>query len=108
MKQRDGTVVHQLQEKVADLQGVVAAQGAAETRWRGERAALLSQLDTLNDQLVRSQHKIEAIEAENRKMAQVIETLHCRVLCFLFEDSCYDPFVLVFTLCIVSPRIRVG
>lgn len=72
MKQREGMAAHHLQEKVADLQGVVAAQTAAETRWRGERAALLSQLDTLNDQLVRSQHKIEAVEAENRKMAQVL------------------------------------
>lgn len=60
---------HQLQDKVAELQGVVAAQAAAETRWRGERAALVSQLDTLNDQLVRAQHKMENIEADNRKMA---------------------------------------
>ena len=59
-----------LQEKIADLTGVVDAQGAAEARWRAERAALLSQMDTLNGQLVRAQHKIESMESDNRQMMQ--------------------------------------
>jgi chromosome segregation ATPase len=63
--------VQQLHDKLASLQGVLAAQSAAESRWRGERTALLAQLDTLNDHLVRGQHKIEALEADNRKMALV-------------------------------------
>ena len=67
-KQADGMVAHQLQDKVAELQGILAAQSAAETRWRSERNALVSQLDTLNDQLIRTQHKVEALEADNRKM----------------------------------------
>ena len=70
IKEREGQSTQQLQDKLANLQGTMAAQSAAETRWRGERAALLSQLDALNDHLVRTQHKLEAAEAENRKMMQ--------------------------------------
>jgi cell division protein FtsB len=63
--------MQQLQQRIAELQGTVAAQSAAEARWRAERQALLSQMDTLNDQLVRAQHKKEAIESDNRRMMQV-------------------------------------
>ena len=82
--------MHQLQDRVAELQGVVAAQTAAEARWRAERAALLSQLDTLNDQLVRAQHKIEAMEADGRRMAQVNKViLHQQVQSGHYTRSCY-------------------
>jgi chromosome segregation ATPase len=76
MKERDVQSVQQLQDKLSALQGTQAAQSAAETRWRGERTALLSQLDTLNDHLVRAQHRIEALEGDNRKMQQVCDAAH--------------------------------
>ncbi len=63
-------MTHQLRDKVDELSGVIAAMSAAEARWRGERTALVSQLDALNEQLVRAQHKIEHIESENRKVMQ--------------------------------------
>lgn len=71
LKEQDGLTVQQLRDKLASLQGVLAAQSAAETRWRGERAALMAQLDTLNDHLVRTQQKVENVEADNRKIQLV-------------------------------------
>mmetsp|Transcript_2324 Transcript_2324/g.3663 ORF Transcript_2324/g.3663 Transcript_2324/m.3663 type:complete len:1405 (+) Transcript_2324:94-4308(+) len=67
-KQREGASSSHLQGQMAELQGALSAQSAAENRWRSEKSALLAQLDTLNDQLVRAQNTIESIEADNRRL----------------------------------------
>ena len=70
VKQRAGASVQQLHGQVAELRGVVNANASTESRWNAERVALNRQLETLNEELVRTQQKVDAVEADNRRLMQ--------------------------------------
>ena len=70
VKQRAGQNVEQLHDQVAELRGRVNATSTAEMRWAAERAALNRQVEALNEELVRTQQKVEAVEADNRRLMQ--------------------------------------
>ena len=70
VKQRTGINVQQLHSQVAELKGVVSSHSEAEQRFAMERAALTKQIETLNEEIVRSQRRLEAVEADNRRMMQ--------------------------------------
>lgn len=71
VKQRAGINAQHLHSQVAELQGVVNSHSDAEQRFAVERLALKKQVETLNEEIVRSQQRLEAVEADNRRMMQV-------------------------------------
>ena len=75
-KHREGASTQQLRDELAGLRGQLRAQTNSEARWRAERTSLLAQIETLNEQLVRSQHRIDAMEADNRRMMHVRQQLY--------------------------------
>jgi len=75
VKQRASVSVQQLQGQVAELRGVANSHASVESRWAAEKGALSRQLESMNDELVRSQRRIEALEADNRRMMQDTHSL---------------------------------
>jgi len=71
VKQRAGVNVQQLHSQIAELKGSVNSHSDNEQRFAMERTALTKQVETLNDEIVRSQKRLEAVEADNRRMMQV-------------------------------------
>jgi chromosome segregation ATPase len=69
-KQRAGVNMQQLQEQVGDLTGVVNAHATMEKRWAAERGTMVKQLEGANDELVRGRNRIDAVEADNRRLMQ--------------------------------------
>ena len=70
LKQRTGVNVQQMHGAIAELKGMVAAHSVTEKRWAAERASQLKQLETVNDELVRTRNRVEAVEADNRRLMQ--------------------------------------
>ena len=63
--------MQQLHSQVSELKGVVNSHSEAEARFAMERSALTKQVETLNDEIVRLQRRLESVEADNRRMMQV-------------------------------------
>ena len=55
---------------VSELKGQVVAMSGTETRWAKERISLGRQIETLNDQLIQAQRRIDAVDADNRRLMQ--------------------------------------
>ena len=69
-KQKAGVNIQQLQEQVSDLKGVTDAHSLTERRWAAERSTFVKQIETANDELVRSRNRTDAVEADNRRLMQ--------------------------------------
>ena len=61
-----------LEKDYLSVKGALAVQTAAESRWKCERAALLTQISNMNKQLVHLQNQIEAAGKELSKSRQVV------------------------------------
>ena len=73
MRQKANTSAQHLNERVAELTGVVNAHSMAESRWTVDKASMENQIEEMNDELVKAQKHIEAVVADNRRLIQVIE-----------------------------------
>lgn len=69
-KQKAGVNIQQLQEQVTDLKGVTDSHALTEKRWVAERSTMVKQIETANDELVRSRNRVDAVEADNRRLMQ--------------------------------------
>lgn len=69
-KQKAGVNIQQLQEQVTNLKGATDAHGLTERRWGSERSTMVKQIETANDELVRSRNRTDAVEADNRRLMQ--------------------------------------
>jgi len=70
LKERAGLSSQQLQSQVAELKGHLGAVSGSEARWASERISLGKQVESLNDQLIQSQRRIDSVDADNRRMMQ--------------------------------------
>ena len=70
LKQRSGMSMQNLHEQLAELRGIVDSHNTAEKRWMTERSSMVQQLETINDEMVRSRGNLEAVEADNRRLMQ--------------------------------------
>jgi len=70
VKQRVGAAVQQLEGQNAELRGQLSSTQLQEARWAAEKSALTRQAELMNEQLVRYQQKIDAVESDNRRMMQ--------------------------------------
>eukprot|EP00428_Durinskia_dybowskii_P063239 CAMPEP_0170370490 /NCGR_PEP_ID=MMETSP0117_2-20130122/8538_1 /TAXON_ID=400756 /ORGANISM="Durinskia baltica, Strain CSIRO CS-38" /LENGTH=599 /DNA_ID=CAMNT_0010625267 /DNA_START=213 /DNA_END=2012 /DNA_ORIENTATION=+ len=64
-----------LEKDYLSVKGALAVQTAAESRWKCERAALLTQISNMNKQLVHLQNQIEAAGKELSKSRQDVRGL---------------------------------
>ena len=69
-KQQSGINLQQMNEQVSDLKGIVESSQAQEKRLTAERSTFMRQLESANDELVRSRNRTEAVEADNRRLMQ--------------------------------------
>jgi predicted nuclease with TOPRIM domain len=74
-KQKAGASVTMLHSQVAELKGIVNAQTYSESKWANERAALQQQQEQLNVALVSGQQRLDAVEADNRRLMQECHSL---------------------------------
>jgi hypothetical protein len=72
MKQKAGLSVQQSQNEVAELKGIINGYEASQQRWLSERSVLHKQLEKISDEMGSSERKIEAVEADNRRLIQVL------------------------------------
>ena len=70
VKQRAGVNIQQMHGQMSELQAVVSAHSVTEKRWSSEKSAMVRQLETVNDQLIRTKNKVDAVEADNRRLMQ--------------------------------------
>ena len=70
INERSGMNSQHLQSQVSELKGQVVAMSGTETRWAKERISLGRQIETLNDQLIQAQRRIDAVDADNRRLMQ--------------------------------------
>lgn len=71
MKQKAGLSAQHSQNEVAELKGVINGYEASQQRWLSERSVLHKQLEKMSDEIKISERKVEAIEADNRRVIQV-------------------------------------
>lgn len=57
--------------QISELQGAVKYHNNIEEKLLSEKAALVKQVEAAQDQLARSQNRIDALEADNRRMLHV-------------------------------------
>lgn len=69
-KQRMAMSLQQLHSDTAELRAQLANKASSLDREAFDRAALLSQIEALNSQLVSSSQAQEGVEADNRRMMQ--------------------------------------
>ena len=62
--------IQQLQEQVTDLKGVADSHALTEKRWAAERSTMVKQIETANDELKRGRNRVDAVEADNRRLMQ--------------------------------------
>lgn len=72
-RQETGMQINELHGKIAELRGELGAQYAADNRNSIEKTSLNKHLETLNESMVRYQRKLDAVEADNRRLMQVRE-----------------------------------
>lgn len=75
MKQRMSVSLQQMHSDQAELRSQLSEKANSMDREAYDRAALVTQIETLNSQLVSSAQSIEAVEADNRRMIQENYTL---------------------------------
>jgi len=70
MKEKTGETAQLLSSKVAELKDQLDTRGARDSRLATEKLSIARQLETTNDQLVQSQRRLDAVEADNRRLMQ--------------------------------------
>ena len=70
LKERAGLNSQQLQSQVAELKGQLGAVSGTEARWAAERISLGRRVESLNDQLIAGQRRIDALNADNQRLMQ--------------------------------------
>ena len=63
--------MNELHGKIAELKGELGAQYAADNRSIIEKSSLNKHMETLNESMVKYQRKLDAVEADNRRLMQV-------------------------------------
>lgn len=71
MKLKLAQTINELRGTITDLNAELASRQSAEARTLSERSSLMLQLETLNDQLVRSSKQTEDWESDANRLAQV-------------------------------------
>ena len=74
-KERVGVSALHLQDQLAEMQGAQAAKGGEASRLQGERQTLLRQLEKVNEEAARGARRMEAMEADNRRLMQEVHGL---------------------------------
>jgi chromosome segregation ATPase len=71
-RQESGAQMNEMQGVISELKGQLAAHIASENRYMVEKASLNKHIETLNESLVKCQRRTDAIDADNRRLMQVI------------------------------------
>ena len=70
-RQESSIKLNELYGQIAELKGQVIAQGNSESKTLLEKTSLHKQIESLNDTVGKYAKKIEAVEADNRRLMQV-------------------------------------
>ena len=70
-RQEAGLQINELQGRVSELKGELSAQYSVDNRHSSEKSSLNKHVDSLSEGLVKYQRKLDAVEADNRRLMQV-------------------------------------
>lgn len=71
MKQKAEQTIQSLQQDLAEWKGRISSYESSENKWLSEKSSYHRQIDLLGDQIHKSERKVEAVEADNRRLTQV-------------------------------------
>jgi seryl-tRNA synthetase len=71
LRQKSSLNAQKLNERVAELSGQINAYSVNESRYAQERDTFVSQIEELNDELIKAQRNYEAVQVDSRRLSQV-------------------------------------
>jgi chromosome segregation ATPase len=70
VKEKHGVAAQQLSSQVAELKDKLDSRGVTDNRLVTEKLSIARQLESTNEQLVQLQHRLDTVEADNRRLMQ--------------------------------------